>query len=119
MDKLARQMNSSSRKLEKELTEALGRAIELAKTKSQKLTPVDTGYLRSSIGGSGGYSFVRGLRAGVGTNVKYAIYVHENIRSRHTIGESKFMEKGAKQALPFIQKEINKVAKTVTVHIAK
>lgn len=92
---------------EKELGIALKNSIGMAGTESQRLTPVDTGLLQSSIGGEGGYSYVRGLTAGIGTNVKYAVVVHEK-NIPHKIGESKFLEKGLKNAESYIQSEMDK-----------
>lgn len=117
LDRLASRMSSAPRELEKQLAKALGRSIAMAETESKRRTPVDTGYLRSSIGGAGGFSFVRGFTAGVGTNVNYAIFVHERIGLRHPVGGAKFMEKGAKAALPFINKEMEKVAGKVALYI--
>lgn len=117
LNNLVKRMKNAPQEIEKELSMALGRGIAMAETESKRRTPVATGYLRSSIGGMGGYQFVRGLTAGVGTNVKYAIYVHENMRSRHTVGEAKFMEKGAKASIPFIKTEVEKVAGRVATYL--
>jgi len=119
LEKLANRMSTAPREVERQLSMALGRGIAMAEGEAKRRTPVDTGYLRSSIGGSGGYSFVRGLIAGVGTNVKYAIYVHENKRAKHRVGEARFMEKGALAAVPFITSEVEKVAGKIAVYIAK
>lgn len=89
---------------------ALSNSIAMVETESKRRTPVDTGLLQSSIGGQGGtqgYSFVRGLTAGVGTNVNYAIYVHEG-RGRHKVGERKFMEKGLQASAAYIESEFEK-----------
>jgi hypothetical protein len=104
--------------LEREIGEALGRSIAMVETESKRRTPVRTGYLRSSIGGQEGFSFVRGLTAGVGTNVKYAIYVHEG-HARHAVGERKFMEKGAEASVNFIIEQFQKALEKVVVKIAK
>ena len=119
LDRLSQRMKTAPRELERELEHALGRGLAMAQSESQRRTPVDTGYLRSSIGGAGGFSFVRGLIAAVGTNVRYAIFVHERLKLRHPVGGARFMEKGAKAATPFIQKEIEKVAGKVAVHITR
>lgn len=118
MNELGKGFAGSPRELEKLMSLALGRGIAMVETESKRRTPVDTGNLRSSIGGSGGWKWVRGLSASVGTNVKYAIYVHEG-KARHAIGQRKFMEVGAKAAIPFIQKELEKVGKELAVFITK
>ncbi len=85
------------------IQEALGKSIAMVETAAKRLTPVATGLLRSSIGGEQGFSFVRGLTAGVGTNVKYAIYVEMNDDARHTVGQAHFMEQGYKNSEQFVQ----------------
>lgn len=118
LEDLARKMRGAPQEMEGEITKALGRGLEMAKTESQRRTPVLTGYLKSSIGGAGGYNFVRGMTAEVGTNLKYAYYVHE-YNYRHKVGEMLFMEKGAKAAIPYIQREMEKVAEKVAIFITK
>ncbi len=89
--------------VEKVTQKALVASISMVETESKRRTPVDTGLLRSSIGGSQGFKFLRGLTAGVGTNVRYAIYVHEGF-GKHTVGQRKFMEKGLRASSSFIKK---------------
>lgn len=119
LERLQSRMNSAPKEIETQLSKALGRSIAMAETESKRRTPVDSGYLRSSIGGAGGYQFVRGFTAGVGTNVNYAIYVHEKTGLRHPVGDAKFMEKGLKAAMPFIERELEKVAGKVALYITK
>ncbi len=116
---LADRLERAPRDLEKQMNRALNRSIAMAETESKRRTPVDTGYLKSSIGGGGGFRFVRGLRAGVGTNVKYAVYVHENQSARHPVGQAKFMELGLKAAIPFIKREMKKVASKLVLKLAR
>ena len=118
-ENLGNKLAKPSKKIENALSLALGRSIAMVETESKRRTPVDTGQLRSSIGGRGGFKFVRGLEAGVGTNVKYAVYVHENLKSRHPIGQAKFMEHGARAAIPFMQKELEKAGQKLVQEIAK
>ena len=93
--------------LEQVIGRALKKSIAMVETEAKRLTPVDTGLLRSSIGGVQGYSFIRGLTAGVGTNVRYAIYVEEG-RGSHRVGQSHFMSGGAKNASPYVEREFEK-----------
>lgn len=58
---------------------------------AKTLTPVETGRLRSSIT----HQVVSDSRVDVGTNVEYAVYVHENLNAYHPVGEAKFIEKAA------------------------
>lgn len=117
LDRLAQRMKSAPATLEKEISHALGRGLMMAETEAKRRTPVSTGNLRSSIGGSGGYRYVRGLVAGVGTNVKYAFWVEVRKDLRHKVGEWGFMQKGAKASVPFIQSEVEKVAGKVAAYI--
>jgi len=60
---------------------------------SAELTPVETGRLRSSIT----HELVSDSEVHVGTNVEYAIYVHENMQAAHTMGQSKFISTAIEQ----------------------
>jgi len=93
--------------LDREVKNALGQVVSMIEGESKRRTPVDTGLLRSSIGGSRGWKWVKGWTASVGTNIKYALAVHEG-HGRHNIGERKFMEKGAEASNSFIQKRMRK-----------
>ena len=117
-DRLKRQMHSAPAFLDKEMKKGLGDSISMVETQSAKRTPVDTGLLRSSIGGSRGWKWVRGWVASVGTNVRYAIFVHEG-RGRHNVGERKFMEKGARASTRFIQKRMKRVMDNLARHITR
>lgn len=82
---------------------ALGLSLAEVEHQAKVRTPVDTGYLQGSIGGEGGYSYIKGLSAGVGTNVVYAGAVEANEKAKHKTGEAHYMEHGAEAATPFIQ----------------
>lgn len=88
-----------------EVQEALGKSLAGVEMEAKKRTPVDTGLLQGSIGGEGGYTFIKGLSAGVGTNVVYAGYVESNERAKHKTGEAHYMEHGALAAVPFIKEQ--------------
>ena len=117
-DKLKRQMHSASAFLDKEMKKGLADSISMVETESARRTPVDTGLLRSSIGGARGWKWVRGWVASVGTNVRYAIFVHEG-RGRHNVGERKVMEKGAKASTKFIQRRMKRVMDNLARHITR
>lgn len=105
-------MPRNLRRLSQQYPEAVGRAM-LAEAfaieaESKKNTPVDTGRLRAShfvvsgFKGSGhrargaGGKFIGGAEQNtveVVANTKYAVFVHENSRARHTVGTFKFLEK--------------------------
>ncbi len=110
----------SSSIVEEAVKKALGLSLSAVEMESKKRTPVDTGLLQGSIGGEGGYSYIRGLTAGIGTNVQYAIYVEQNERARHNTGEAHYMEHGVEAASPFIKEKfegaMEEVARKLTEH---
>lgn len=77
-------------------------------TESKELCPVDTGALRSTghaedvvregdvLTGVLSYGGV----AGSGTDVGYAVYVHENLEAHHPVGQAKFLEQPVREAEP-------------------
>lgn len=88
----------------KELRKAFEKSLNQIIRQTVPLTPVDTGRLVGSIGtqtGQGIYKIEK-ERAIVGTNVKYAVYVHEG-NFRHRLGQRKFLEVGAKQSVNAIK----------------
>lgn len=117
LDRLASQIKKAPATLEKELHIGLGQSLLMAEAEAKRRTPVDTSNLRSSIAGSGGYSFVEGLRAGMGTNVKYAFWVEVRKDVHHNVGEAGYMEKGAEASVPFIKEIMEKVLGKVATQI--
>jgi len=115
---LINNFGKSSEFLESVIGKALKNSIAMVETEAKRLTPVDTGLLRSSIGGTQGYSYVRGLTAGVGTNVKYAIYVNEG-SGKHKVGQSHFMEGGVENATSYIEKEFEKAMVELSVKLTQ
>lgn len=107
LDNLQKNFSRSPELVELVVGQALANSIAMIETEAKRLTPVDTGLLRSSIGGAQGFSYVKGLTAGVGTNVKYAIFV-ELGNGKHKVGQSHFMEDGAKNAMPYVEREFEK-----------
>lgn len=109
---LERKFKNAGNVLDREMRTALGKSIAMAEGESKRRTPVDTGLLRSSIGGARGWKWVRGWVASVGTNVRYALFVHEG-HARHKIGERKFMEKGLKASVAYIERIIKRAMDNV------
>jgi hypothetical protein len=54
-------------------------------------TPVDTGNLRNSFYRKA-LTFKDFPSGEIGNTAKYALYVHENLKSRHAVGEAKYLE---------------------------
>lgn len=77
-------------------------SIEVA-SEAKRLTPVDTGRLRSSLGWN-----VSDLTAVIGTNVEYAPFVHENMDARHVVGQAKFLETAARSKADRVQQLIQR-----------
>lgn len=117
LDKLQSRLKTAPRKLEQEVGIAIGQGLAMAETEAKRRTPVATGLLRSSIAGAGGYRRVTGLRGEMGTNVDYAYWVEVRRNTRHLVGEWGYMEKGAKAAVPFIQKVMLQALRGVGSHI--
>ena len=92
----------------KELDKAVQKTVLLVKGESKRRTPVDTGRLRTSI-----KTKTRQLEGEVFTDVKYAIAVHENLKSRHPTGEAKYLENAIKHSKPRIQKFFKDAIKEV------
>ena len=85
-------------RLNREVSRIRGRTLEsmlkvaiLARSESQRRTPVDEGNLRASHYVSSNRS-EREPVVEVGCTANYAVYVHENLTARHTVGEAKFLE---------------------------
>ena len=86
------------RKLNREVSRVRGRTLQsmlkaaiLVRSESQRRTPVDEGNLRASHYVSSNNS-ERNPIVEVGCTANYAVYVHENLTARHTVGEAKFLE---------------------------
>ncbi|MDF1498521.1 MAG: HK97 gp10 family phage protein [Patescibacteria group bacterium] len=108
LNKMQSRFDKAPSVLKNGIKKAIGRSLEMVETESKRRTPVDTGLLRSSIGGVQGFKSI-GERSGkIGTNVKYALAVHEG-SGRHRVGENKFMEKGLDASLPFIKKTFKEI----------
>lgn len=103
----------------KDIDKTFGRIEAMMETEAKRLTPVDTGLLRSSIsGGMNHYSSISGLKLSFGTNLNYALRVHEG-RGQHKVGERLFMEGGAKNSIPFLEREMIALVERVAKHITK
>lgn len=74
-DKLLGFLGRLPKALDQALDRAIAKAAFVIEGRSKAVTPVDTGRLRASI-----HTVNSRLRAEIGTNVSYAIYVHEGTR---------------------------------------
>lgn len=119
LDTLIKNFDDAPDIVEEAVKVALGLSLSEVEHQAKKRTPIDTGYLQGSIGGEGGYSYLRGLTAGIGTNVQYAMYVEMNTKARHRVGQARFMQDGVTAASPFISKKFEEAMETVADKLAK
>lgn len=94
LDKLESLLKKAPGKIATALREASAKSAFLIEGRAKKLSPVDTGRLRSSIQTSLGV-IDGGLGSIVKTNVDYAIYVHEGTRR---MAGRPFMKQAADQS---------------------
>lgn len=95
--------------------EALVIEGETVMTRAKRLTPVDTGALRSS-GRVQAPVLESPTRASVtlgfgGPAKVYAIYVHEDLNARHRVGQAKFLEQPVREAA-------SRFARNVSAHVS-
>lgn len=109
LDKLIRQLGAYTRSVQKAVHAAIYQEGEELMSDSKPLVPVDEGNLRSSgfvtfpqedVDGDVFVDVGFGGPAGSGNHggetnledVGYAVYVHENLEARHTVGQAKYLE---------------------------
>lgn len=104
---------------EKEIKKALEGSIFSIEREAKQLTPVDTGRLRASLGGGafqgGSYSEganikIEKTRASIGSDVKYAVYVHN---------WTPFLSGGARAAMKNIENFFKQAVENIFNKIAK
>ena len=125
LEELVQNFDKAPEEIFNEVHDALANSIAMAETESKRRTPVATGNLQSSIGANvgdentkSGFIFVKGLSAGVGTNVAYSVAVHEG-HQKHNNGERKFMEKGLEVSMNYIQGRFQKAFDNIAQFLAK
>jgi len=118
LDKLLKNMKNAPATMKREMEVAMGQSIAMVEGESKRRTPVRTGILRSSIGGSQGFKAIAPFISSIGTNVKYAWLQHEG-NFRHRVGERKYMEKGALASEKFIEKRMGEAMEKLANSITK
>jgi len=93
--------------LAKRKKQALDKAGLIIGGRAKELTPVDTNRLRSSIT----HKRVSDNEAHIGTNVEYAIYVHEDLDARHRIGQAKYLETAVSDTQNEVKREVRDTLK--------
>lgn len=118
IDEAKEAFSGMEEKFKSNIKNALDKSINVVWGTATKITPVDTGHLRGKL-----RKKVYNDRAVIGTNVKYAIYVHEGTRphwppieaitpwaKRHGIEPflvARSIAKHGTRAQPFIKEAIN------------
>ena len=102
----------------KEIQTALLKSLYEIQRDSRMATPVDTGRLRNSIGQAGGDGIfeVKKMSAEIGTNVKYAVYVHEGT-SR--MPARPFLQQGVDRAMSKIKEYFKDAVENVHLAVSK
>lgn len=81
LDMFARKFRDFPMNFRTEFTDAIKKVLFVIEAEAKQVTPVRTGHLMGSIGTPPyGFKKVSELYGAVGTNVEYAIYVHEGTR---------------------------------------
>ena len=102
---------------------AIYREAERVMTEAKRRTPVDTGALKSSGQVQPPTTTPTGATVTMGfgnSATRYAIFVHENLRARHPVGEAKFLENALNAArrgmddrlAGDVKREVERMAKT-------
>lgn len=100
------------------LATQLYQSAEEVMAKAKELTPVDTGALRASGHVQPPVEDARGVSVELGFGgpaAPYAVYVHENLDARHTVGQAKFLEEPLMQDVGEIQLELNQAVREAFV----
>ena len=117
LNELIRKFKQAPRILNEEMGSALNKSLKLIERNVKLKTPVDTGRLRSSIGGAEGWRWIKKRIASVGTRVKYAFWV-EVRPARHIVGEVGYFSKGVQTSInginQFFVKAMQRVAQRIT-----
>ncbi|MBR1684057.1 MAG: hypothetical protein IJ708_02885 [Clostridia bacterium] len=92
-------IEKAARAVDRACLSGLPEAAELLLSESNVRVPVKTGALRDS-----GEAKCEGRSAAVTYSAPYAVPVHENLLSHHTVGEAKFLEHAANS--PAVQREM-------------
>jgi phage gpG-like protein len=118
LPKLTKALNKYPETAGKELSIAFTKSALQVVRETKPITPLKTGRLRSSIGQQGGEGIflIEKMRAIIGTNVKYAVYVHEGTKF---MAGRPFLATGTQKAMSDIQQYFKNALTNITEKIAK
>ena len=122
LDQLIRKFKQAPKVLNQETEKAMNQSILLIQRNVRTRTPVDTGRLRTSIGGAYGWKRVGQRVASIGTNVKYAIYVEDpknTLHQRHSTGQRLYFKEGVKVSMSGITKFFEAAMKRVAQRLTR
>jgi hypothetical protein len=90
----------------------LDETSDLTLRDSIDMTPIDTGFLRSTAVARVNEVSARGGSAEVSYSAPYSIPVHEVLTSHHPIGSAKFLERALMFMMPLFPKMLGNAIKT-------
>lgn len=96
------------RALPEEIKQALIDEAKIELTEAQKRTPVKTGALKAS-GHLEDPTFIgheTAIQIVFGTDLTYAIYVHEDLEAHHDVGQAKFLESVLLESEPYMLRRV-------------
>jgi len=109
LDKVLRNLNREVQKIKGRSRSGLWQAALTIQRRSQELTPVKYGHLRSSAG-SYAYDTPKGPGAVIYYTAFYAVFVHE-IDKAYTVGQWKFLETAMKEKKAVVLKIIQRAVR--------
>jgi len=120
LDDIIKRYPQAPARIEQGIKRAFLKSLFSAIQQVRTRTPVKTGHLKRSIGNPafGGWKWIKGKIASMGTNINYAIWV-EVRRARHPVGDWKYMERGIQASLKnikgFFEREIADAIRKLTM----
>lgn len=90
---IIKKLNLEIKKIKGRTKEGLLEAALLIRERTIPLTPIETGDLRTSF-----YVEPEGFVIEIGTELKYAVPVHERVEAHHDVGGAKYLEKAVDES---------------------
>jgi len=105
---MRKNLRNCAKNCPEQLRDAGMKEMEVEKKEIQARTPVRFGVLRDSIEVKAPEMKTGRVVITVGTDVEYAVFVHENLEAYHEIGEAKFIESVLDESEPHMAERIAK-----------
>lgn len=103
LDEVTKKFQNLPRNFVDQMSEAMWAVGYFIEGKAKPLVPVDTGRLRAATQ----VWDRKPLEVTVGAHTDYALFVHENLRAHHNVGQAKFLEDPANRYKAQIEDIIN------------